>query len=298
LIRRAGRLAWRAFWRFQQHGGPDRAAAVAFYTLLSLLPLFIFVISLGAHVLGSFDRAYEGSLLLFQGIVVHLDAKTLESLRLFVERAGRFYWPALVLLAWTSRGIFVSLFSALETIFERPSRRGFLKGHLLAFGLVIVMGIAQLVTMVLTAILAATEGLLLRHAALEDRAMVEAVASRLLTVGLPVAITFFFLFLLYWIAPRQVTTMRHAALGALLATVLWEVAKAAFAYYVRNLARFIGLYGALEGIIVLALWLELSVAIVFYCGEIVALSIRGDAPDATNSLTSGPLTLLPPGGEN
>lgn len=295
MIRKAGRLAWRAYWRLERHGGPDRAAAVAFYTLLSILPLFIFVISVGAQILGSFDRAYEGSLLLFRGIVVHLDEKTLESLRAFVERAGRFRWPALVLLAWTARGIFLSLFSALETIFERPNRRGFVKGHLVAFGLVILMGIAQLVTMVFTATFATTEGLLLRHAALEDRAMVEAVTSRLLTLALPMVITFAFLFLLYWIAPRQVTTMRHAALGALLATVLWEVAKTAFAYYVRNLARFIGLYGALEGIIVLALWLELSVAIIFYCAEIVALSLRGDVGEASKPLTGG--ALAPPGGD-
>jgi len=276
LIRRAGRVAWQAYWRLQEHNGPDRAAAVAFYTLLSLLPLFIFVISVGSRILGSFDRAYEGSLLLFRGLVVHLDDKTLDALRAFVERAGRLRWPALVLLAWTARGIFVALFSALETIFERPNRRGFVKGHLLAFGLVIVLGIAQLVTMVFTATLAATEGLLLRIALPDQRLMVEALTNRFLAAGLPMLITFAFCFLLYWVAPRQVTTPRHAALGAVLATILWEIAKSAFAYYVRNLARFIGLYGALEGVIVLALWLELSVSIIFYCGEVVALGIRKD----------------------
>ena len=41
------RIAWRALIRFIDHGGPDRAAAVAYYTLLSLLPLLIFVISVG-----------------------------------------------------------------------------------------------------------------------------------------------------------------------------------------------------------------------------------------------------------
>ena len=298
MIRKAGHVAWRAFLRFQRHGGPDRAAAVAFYTLLSILPLFIFVIWVGARVLGSFDRAYEGSLLLFGGIVVHLDAKTLESLRAFVERAGRFQWPALVLLAWTARGIFISLFSQLETIFDRPSRRGFLKGNLLAFGLVIFLGIAQIATMALTTTVAATEGLLLRYFTPEDRVMVEALASRFFTVVLPAAITYTFLFLLYWMAPRQVTTMRHAAQGALLATVLWEGAKAAFSYYVRNLARFVGLYGALEGVIVLALWLELSVAIIFYCGEVVALSLRRDAEDAGKSLPEVVLPSSQPEGEN
>ena len=31
------------------------------------------------------------------------------------------------------------------------------------------------------------------------------------------------------------------------------------------------LYGTLEGVIVLALWLEVSVSIILYCGEVVAL---------------------------
>lgn len=277
MIRKAARVAWQAYWRFQEHNGPDRAAAVAFYTLLSLLPICIFVISVGARVLGSFDRAYEGTLLLFRGIAVHLDEKTLVSLRAFVEHAGRLAWPALVLLAWTARGIFVALFSAIETIFERPQRRGFVRGHLLAFGLVIVLGIAELVTMVFATTLAATEGMLLRIAPAEQRVMLEALVNRALAAGLPILISFAFCFLLYWMGPRQVTTPRHAALGALLATVLGELAKAAFTYYVRNLARFIGLYGALEGVIVLALWLELSISIIFYCGEVVALSLRREA---------------------
>jgi uncharacterized BrkB/YihY/UPF0761 family membrane protein len=61
----------------------------------------------------------------------------------------------------------------------------------------------------------------------------------------------------------------------LIATVLWEGAKLAFAYYVRNLAHYAGFYGTLEAIIVLALWLELSVSIILYCGEIVALLAAG-----------------------
>ena len=59
-LRNALRIAWRAFMRFQDHHGPDRAAAVAYYMLLSLVPLLIFLISLGVAVLGSFDAAYRG----------------------------------------------------------------------------------------------------------------------------------------------------------------------------------------------------------------------------------------------
>src|SRR5438034_832789 len=108
--------------RFQDHNGPDRAAAVAYYTLLSLLPLLIFLISLGVAVAGSFEAAYQGSLLLVRGVVVHLDAPSLDALRSFVEHARKFRGPGLILLAWTSRRIFASLFSALERVFGMPGR--------------------------------------------------------------------------------------------------------------------------------------------------------------------------------
>ncbi|PYQ17253.1 MAG: hypothetical protein DMF79_17720 [Acidobacteria bacterium] len=278
LIGRALRLAWRAFLRFQDHHGPDRAAAVAYYTLLSLLPLFIFVISLGAMFAGSFDAAFRSSLFLFRGLVVQLDPATLEALRTFVERAVRFQWPAIFLFAWTSRRIFASLFTALSTALESKGH-GFAKGNLLALGMVVVMGIAQLATMVLAAFLATVDGLLRRLAGPEGAEMFGSVTSTLIRWVLPSLVTVCFLFLVYRLAAGRVIPTRDAAVGAVLATLLWEIAKAAFAYYVRNLAQYAGVYGTLEGVIVLALWLELSVSIVLYCAEIVALRV----PKATST---------------
>jgi membrane protein len=266
-------LAWKAFLRFQDHNGPDRAAAVAYYTLLSLLPLFLFVISLGAMFTGSFDAAFRNSIFLFRGIVVPLDPATIESLRTFVERAVRFQWPAVLLFAWTSRRIFASLFSALGAVFDTPAGHGFAKGNLLAFGMVVVMGLAQLATMLLATLLATTEGLLSRVAGPEGAQVFGSLTAAFVTHLLPILVTSSFFFVLYRLAPGRLVRTADAAFGALLATVLWELAKAAFAYYLRNLAQYAGVYGALEGVIVLALWLELSVSIILYCGEVVALRV-------------------------
>lgn len=277
MIRQAGRLAWRAFQRFHEHNGPDRAAAVAYYTMLSLLPMLIFMISLGVAVVGSFERAYRGAMFLISGIVVHLDPGTMDGLRTFVERSLRFRVPALLLLAWTSRRIFGSLFSALERIFGVPGR-SFARGNLLSLGMVFVMGAALLMTMASTMIIATAEGAVERL--LGDRGVgaLHALVGVLVTRAVPTVIAFLFFFLIYRILPRRVVSTLYAAQGALLATVLWELAKSAFAYYLRNLARVSGIYGALEGVIVLAIWLELSVSIVLYCGEVVALLITPRRP--------------------
>ena len=271
-LRGALRVAWRAFLRFQDHHGPDRAAAVAYYTLLSLVPLLIFLISLGMAVLGSFDAAFQGSMLLVRGVVIHLSPASVEALRTFVTQASRFHWPGLLLLAWTSRRIFASLFSALETVFGVPGR-SFAKHNLVALSMVMLAGVALLLTLAISLLAATSEGLIMRF---QSAGELQGLGLLISTV-LPVAVTFLFFFLVYRFVPRKATTGRHAAVGAILATTLWETAKSAFAYYIRNVAQYSGIYGTLEGIIVLALWLELSVSIILYCGEVVALLIHQQA---------------------
>jgi membrane protein len=274
VIQAALRVAWRALWRFFDHNGPDRAAAVAYYTLLSLLPLFIFAISLGVHFLGSFDAAYQGTLYFFRGVVVQLDQPTLAALRAFVERAVRLQGPGILLLAWTSKRMFSSLFSALERVFEVKGR-GFAGGNLMAFAMVLVTGIGLLATLAFTLVMAAGEGLALRLGAMGDA--LNTLTAFLLTHAVPFLITLSFFFIVYRTVPHRVMRSRHALAGAALATGLWEIAKAGFAWYVRNLTHYAGLYGTLEGVIVLALWLEVSVSIILYCGEVVALLVTTPA---------------------
>lgn len=282
MILAPARIAWRALVRFVDHGGPDRAAAVAYYTLLSLLPLLIFVISLGVALLGSFETAYQGTLVLFGGLVVHMDQASLDTLRAFVERSVRFQWPGILLLAWTSKRVFSALLAALEVVFEVPGR-GIAGGNLMALAMVLVTGVGLLATLALTLVVAGVEGFLLRYAPVDEGAL-RGLTALVLTRGLPIFVTLSFFFIVYRVVPHRVMRARHALAGAVLATVLWEAAKAGFAYYIRNLAHYAGLYGTLEGVIVLALWLELSVSIILYCGEVVALLVPKPQPTISSDL--------------
>jgi membrane protein len=284
-VRNAGRIAWRAFLRFHDHHGPDRAAAVAYYTLLSLVPLLIFLISLGMHVLGSFEAAYRGSMLLVRGVVIHLDESSLAGLRAFVEHADRFRLPGLVLLAWTARRIFASMFSALELVFGVPGR-SFAKHNLVALSMVMVAGVALLLTMAFTMLSAGSEGVFLQIRSSQEFKEISFYLRKII----PVVVTFTFFFVLYRFVPRRVTSVGNAAMGALLATVLWELAKGFFAWYIRTLTRASNVYGALVGIIVLALWLEISVSIILYCGEVVALLIHQKAAERTASMADAEVT--------
>ena len=232
------------------------------------------------RVAGSFDAAYDATVFLLQGVVVHMDKTTMEALRGFVEQSVRFQWLSVFLVAWTSRRIFIALFGALETVFEVPGR-GFARGNLRAFLMVVTLGAAQLLTLALTTMRATFEGTLDRYAGGIPHAgdFLHRLIDLGLTLVVPIVLTMCFFFVVYRIVPRRIVSNRDAFRGALLATLLWEGAKWGFAYYVRNLAHYAGLYGTLEALIVLALWLELSVSIVLYCGEVVSLLVRRQTPE-------------------
>ena len=219
--------------------------------------------------MGSFDVAYKGTLYLIRGVVIHMDEKTLDELRQFVEHALRFRLPGLFLLAWTSRRIFASLFSALETIFGVPSRN-WAKHNLVALGSVLVTGVAVLIMMAVTMFMATSEGLLMRF---RESGTFQSMGGVFVSTLLPVLVSFSFFYVIYRVAPRRMIRHGDALAGALLATVLWEGARSLFAYYLRNVAQYAGVYGALEAVIVLAMWLEISVSIVLICAEVVALII-------------------------
>ena len=279
MLRLPGRIAWRAIVRFFDHNGPDRAAAVAYYTLLSLLPLLVFLISLGAGLLGSWDAAYQRAMFLLQGVLAHADVGTLEALRKFAEHASRFQAPSLLILAWTSKRVFASLLSALEVSSATPGAAS-PSGNLVALAMVVITGSGLLLTMLLGAVGAAAEGFVRRLAPPDALPMFDGLAVFLIKTVVPFVITLTFLYILYRIAAPTGFTSRHAALGALFATLLWEGARTLFAWYLRNLARYAGLYGTLEGVIVLAIWVELSVSIVLYGAEVVALFGPGETAEA------------------
>ncbi len=289
MLGKGARLLLRAGRRFFDHNGPDRAAAMAFYTLLSMLPLLIFVISVGVTLVGSFDVAYRGTLTLLRGVVLPLDEAARESLRAFVARASALRWPGMLLFAWTSRRVFGALLAALETVFEAKSR-GFARGNLAAFALVLSSGIALLVTLLATAVFATLEGFAERIAGPAGVGVIRDVSGTLSSKFLPIAVALLFFFLIYRFLPRSSASVRpsHALIGALIATGLWQLAQVGFAYYVRTLAHYEGLYGALEGVIVLALWLELSASIVLFGAETVAVMTLEARPSAVDALAPSP----------
>lgn len=94
--------------------------------------------------------------------------------------------------------------------------------------------------------------------------------------------------ILYLALPNRRVAFRHAVLGALVASVMFEALKAGFGVYVRNAGTLESVYGSLAALPVFLIWMYLAWSVVLF-GAVVAAS-RPEWLAARRAEDFGPLT--------
>jgi len=194
---------------------PHLAAMVAYYALLSLVPLLFLALSL----IGLVGHADESSALVreLQRVVPGSSADDLVSfVRSLQRNSAELGLIGLIGLLWGSLGFLSALESALNLVYDVPNRP-FVRQKLLVFGLIGGGLAALLVSLVATT---ATQTFLDRHATSLVRPDDVHVALTLLVSAL---ITFGFLLVVYGWLPNTQIALREALPGTVCATLLLQL---------------------------------------------------------------------------
>jgi membrane protein len=235
------------------------AAMVAYYALLSLLPL----LAIALAIIGWFGRPDDSSTLIheleriFPGTSVANLVEIVQRLRQNATALGVIGGASLV---WTSLGFLSALESALNIIYGVPNRP-FVRQKLFVFALV-----GAGLTLVLLSLVAATatQTFLDEHAARLLQSQAWRVSSALV---LSTAISLGFTFAVYRLLPNTPITGREALPGAAVATVLLQLSFAVLPIYL-NVASTLPALKAFGGIVLLLTWLYLMGNIVMLGAEI------------------------------
>ncbi|MDQ3937028.1 MAG: YihY/virulence factor BrkB family protein [Actinomycetota bacterium] len=248
----------RTFDEFQDDNLTDWAAALTYYSVLSLFPMLIVLVAvLGVFgqagtidsLIGSFEEAGMG------GFADDVE----EPLRGVVENkggAGALLGAGLVVALWSASGYIGAFTRAANAIYEVEEGRPFWKRRPMQvfMTLVMVLLVALVsIALVLTGSLAEAIGdaLGLGSTAVEVWGWVK------WPVMLAIVMTVFAL--LYYVAPNvRQPRFRWITPGGLLAVVLWIAASAAFAIYVANFGSYNKTYGTLGGVISFLVWLWIT----------------------------------------
>jgi YihY family inner membrane protein len=254
------------FAKFFADRGTHLAAMIAYFALLSFVPLLFLALAL----LGLSGRVDESSYLvtelqkIFPGASI---STSVEVIRTIQDNATSLGIVGGLFLLWSSLSLFSVLESAFNIVYGRPNR-AFLHGKALA----VVFMLASLVTL-FTGLLAGSIGahLLNRYA---PGVLGNSVVAYVISVVVSTIAIFLFLVSAYRYLTNTTLTVREVLPGAIVATVALEATFQVLPVYLR-LSKHVPAALAFGGPVLLLIWLYVMANVIVFGAEFNWLRARG-----------------------
>lgn len=264
-LRRVGRKAW-------EDDCFGLAGQMAYFVLLSLFPLLMFVVALTGIVVDDPESALKG---LTETMKDFLPRDTVGLLGDYIDRTLRGAGAGVLLVGalaalWSGSGASYALIDAANRAYGVRETRPFWR--VMGVSVLMVVGFALLIV-ALTLVLFSSQagGYLQRLTGLPDFFLVLWGVLRWVVAFVVVSLVHD---VLYYLAPSADLPFKWVTPGGLTTTVLILVSSVALSYYVAAFGRYDQLYGPIAAVITLMLWLYVGSFMVLIGVEMNAVLVR------------------------
>ena len=252
------------------------AAALAFFTVFSIAPIMVVVVTVVGLVLG--ERAAQGQL--FEQLEGTLGPEAADMVQTAVinsqiDQSG--IWPAVIGVVVTIIGattVFAQMQRSLNQIWDvtpRPSRSniwGFVKTRVLSLAVILAIGFILLVSLLLSVLL---QGIMAFE---EEWLLVPGWAMVHMELFLSLAVITFLFAAMFKILPDVLLSWRDVLLGAFITAVLFTVGRLLIAFYLVNTAT-VSAYGAAGSLALLLIWVNFSSLILLFGAAFTRAHLEG-----------------------
>ncbi|MCM3762550.1 YihY/virulence factor BrkB family protein [Alkalihalobacillus oceani] len=244
---------------------PDWAATLAYYFMLSIFPLLIFMLALIPYF--NLDGDMIGQLIHDYLPADLADLILTTILEVVSEPQGGLLSFGILATIWSASNGVNALIRAVNRSYNIEETRNFFKLRILS----IFLTLGMIIVIVATLLLPVFGNVIIRFIETYFFLPEEtAVLLNMLRWVIGIALMTFVLMILYWVSPNVRLKFRDVIVGALTATVSWQIISFAFSSYVSNFGNFSATYGSLGGVIILMLWFFLTGLILVLGGELNA----------------------------
>ena len=269
VVTHPGAFTLRVLRAFRANQGLLLAGAVAYYTLLSIVPLLILILIASSQVID------QGELLATLGrylewLIPGQSEAVIDELAKFLDHRGVIGWVLLATMIFFSSLAFTVLENAMSVIFLHRvaiRRRRFLVSAVIPYCYIIFLGLGLLLMTLVSGSLQAigAESIDLLGHNWSLRGVSGALLYLLGVTGEILVLTS-----IYMVMPVGRLSWRHALIGGITATVLWEITRHVLVWYFGTLSQVGVVYGSLTTAVVVLLSLEIAATLLLLGAQVIA----------------------------
>jgi len=269
VLRHPGAFAIRTLKGFRANQGLLLAGAVAYYALLSIVPLLILTVIVLSHVID------QGELLQTLGrylewLVPGQSDAIVAELANFLQHRGVIGWLLLATMLFFSSLAFTVLENAMSVIFHHRvaiRRRHFLVSAVIPYAYILSLGFGLLLA---TLVAGSLQAMGQERVEFLGRDWSLGGVSGVLLYLLGIAGEVFVLTSIYLVMPVGRLSLQHALFGAVTAALLWELSRHLLLWYFATLSQISTVYGSLTTAIVVLLSLEVAAALLLLGAQVIS----------------------------
>ncbi len=270
---------------FKRNQGLLLSSAVAYHTLLSIVPMSILaLIVLSQFIEG--ERLIHTLTTYLEMVIPGYAATLTEQVRVFLEHRKVIGIIGFLVMLFFSSIAFSMLENAMSVIFfqrVRIQRRNFLISAIIPYVYILLMGLG---IVLVSFIEGALEILEKRQLMLFGWSLSLEGTSRVALYILGIVGEVLMLSSIYLVMPVVRITFRHALIGGMTATILWEITRRVLVWYYAVLSMVNLIYGSIATVVVALLSVE-AVTLILLLGAQVIAELERKPEELTEEKQSG-----------
>jgi membrane protein len=269
VLRHPGAFALRVLKGFRANQGFLLAGAVAYYALLSLVPLLILVMIALSHV---FDEAQLLATLAqyLEFVAPGQSAALVEELKTFLANRHVIGGVLLATMLFFSALAFTVLENAMSVIFFHRvaiRRRHFLVSAVMPYLFIVFLGVGFFLV---TTVSGALQSMGTRSVEILGTARPLEGVSAVLIYLIGVVGEILMLTAIYLVMPVGRLSLRHALIGGVTAGLLWEITRHVLLWYYSTMSQIQVVYGSLTTAIAVLLSVEIAAMVLLLGAQVIA----------------------------
>jgi len=269
ILQRPGKFLLRVLVGFKRNQGLLLSGAVAYYTLLSIIPMLALILVGLSHFIE--EQQLYNTILSNLKLVIPAHAESMAGqVWGFLARRQLVGIVGILVMLFFSSMAFTMLESAMAVIFShriRKHRRHFLISAIIPYAYIFLMALGLLLV---TLVAGALDTLSDKHLLILGLDLSLAGSSRILLYLSGMLGMVSMLTSLYLVMPVGRIPVRYALVGGITATVLWEIIRHFLVWYYSTISLVNVIYGSLATAVVALLSIEIAVIILLLGAQVIA----------------------------